>query len=85
VGVLVSVLTCPNCNGAGRVFSEPAPASAWGPHPDEPCAVCDGSGSLPITPDEHGNDFVTFGDGTAAAHAAGQWWLVADEPREVIA
>jgi hypothetical protein len=35
-------------------------------------------GVLTIEPDTSGNDYVTFGDGTAAVHAGGEWWLIED-------
>jgi hypothetical protein len=32
-----------------------------------------------IVPDEHGNTFITFGDGTGAVHTAQGWIMVSED------
>jgi hypothetical protein len=35
-----------------------------------------------LVPDEHGNSYITFGDGTGAVHTAEGWFLVEeDDPK----
>lgn len=80
----MSELKCPNCRGLGSVLESEDTKTRPGPAGVVPCAVCDGSGSLPIEPDAHGNDFVTFGDGTGAVHAGGSWWLVTHPDDEAV-